>query len=185
MVAPNLIGCFLIKRISKDKYLSGVIVETEAYSQEEESCHGFNKKTNSNKTLFGEPGKIYVYKSYGLHYCLNIVTGKLDFASGVLIRSVSIENMHERTASGPGLVSRSFLINDTFNNLKIYDNNLLKIKNTLNIVNKNKLVQTNRVGITKAVNLKWRWYLRQSRSISKREKGDKNPLLKNLSNEFQ
>ena len=124
-----------------------------------------------------------MYKSYGLHYCLNIVTGKLDFASGVLIRSVSIENMHERTASGPGLVSRSFLIDDTFNDLKIYDNNLLKITNTLNIVNKNKLVQTNRVGITKAVNLKWRWYLRQSRSISKREKGDRNPPLKNSSNE--
>ncbi len=91
--------------------------------------------------------------------------------------------MPERYASGPGLVSRSFLINQSFNDLKIYDNNLLKITNPINFINKKKLVQTNRVGITKAVNLKWRWYLRQSRSISKREKGDRNPPLKNSSNE--
>ena len=93
--------------------------------------------------------------------------------------------MPERTASGPGLVSKSFLINKSFNDLKIYDNKLLKITNSLNVINKKQLVQTNRVGITKAVNLKWRWYLRQSRSISKREKGDKNPPFKNLSNESQ
>ena len=57
-VAPDLIGCFLIKRISKNRYLSGVIVETEAYSQEEEACHGYNKKTPSNEVLFGEPGTV-------------------------------------------------------------------------------------------------------------------------------
>ena len=91
--------------------------------------------------------------------------------------------MPERAASGPGLVSRSFLINNSFNELKIFDNNHLKITKSLNTINKDKIVQTNRVGITKAVNLKWRWYLRQSRSISKREKGDRNPPLKNSSNE--
>ena len=61
------------------------------------------------------------------------------------------------------------------NNTKIYDNNLLQITKPVNSISKKELVQTNRVGITKAINLKWRWYLRQSRSISKREKGDKNP----------
>ena len=175
----------MIRINEKKEIIKGIIVETEAYSQEEESCHGHNKKTNSNKTLFGEPGTIYVYKSYGLHYCLNIVTGNLHFASGVLIRSVFIKNLPERTASGPGLVSKSFSINKTLNDSKIYDNNFLKLRKPTNPIDKNELVQTNRVGITKAVNLKWRWYLRQSRSISKREKGDKNPLLKNLSNEFQ
>ena len=93
--------------------------------------------------------------------------------------------MPERAASGPGLVSRSFLINNSFNELKIFDNKHLKITKSLNTINKNKLVQTNRVGITKAVNLKWRWYLRQSRSISKREKGDRNPSMKNKSNNSQ
>ncbi len=109
---------------------------------------------------------------------MNIVTGQIDFASGVLIRSVAIEDLPERTASGPGLVARSFLVNKTINNLKIYDNNFLMITKGVNHINKNELVQTVRIGISKAVNLKWRWYLRQSRSISKREKGDKNPPLK-------
>ena len=70
LVAPELIGCYLIKRVSKNKYLSGVIVETEAYSQEEASCHGFSGKTERNKTLFGEPGHFYIYLSI-LNRCYN------------------------------------------------------------------------------------------------------------------
>ena len=65
-----------------------MIVETEAYSQEEEACHGYIKRTLSNEVLFGEPGRFYIYKSYGIHYCLNVVTDKDNFASGVLIRAV-------------------------------------------------------------------------------------------------
>ena len=182
LVAPELIGCSLIRINNKNEILTGTIVETEAYSQEEESCHGFNKKTNSNQTLFGEAGTVYVYRCYGIHYCLNIVTDKLNFASGVLIRSVHIENQPERIAAGPGLVAKKFSIDHKFNNLKIYDNNHLKIILNKKIYNANELVQTKRIGITKAINLKWRWYLKESRSISKREKGDKNPPLQNLSN---
>lgn len=126
-----------------------------------------------------------MYRSYGVHYCFNIVTDKLNFASGVLIRSVFVENQPERVAAGPGLVSKKFLIDRNLNNLKIYNNNLLKISKTSKSFEGNALVQTNRIGITKAINLKWRWYLKQSRSISKREKGDRNPSMKNKSNNSQ
>ena len=91
LVAPKLIGCFLIKRLSNNKYLSGVIIETEAYSQEEASCHGFSGKTQRNKTLFGEPGNFYIYLSYGIYHCVNIVTGKNNLANGVLLRSIAIK----------------------------------------------------------------------------------------------
>ncbi len=154
-------------------------METEAYSQEEESCHGFNKKTKSNKTLFGAPGIFYVYKIYGIHYCLNLVTDKNNFASGVLIRSVFINQDQEKVASGPGLLTKKFKIDNRFDSLKSYDNNCLKIFKTNLIINKNDLVQTKRIGISKATDLPWRWYLKSCRSVSKRDKGDKMPKLEN------
>ena len=159
-----------------------MIVETEAYSQEEEACHGHNKKTSSNKVLFGEPGRFYIYRSYGIHHCLNIVTYKDDFASGVLIRAVFISNKNERAASGPGLVTKTFEIDSKLNSLNILDNKYLSIIKRDSFLKKKDLVQTTRIGISKARNIKWRWYLKRSRSISKREKGDRNPNLKNSTN---
>jgi len=154
-------------------------VETEAYSQEEEACHGFNKRTEANQTLFGEPGLFYIYRSYGIHYCLNLVTDKNNFASGVLIRSVFISQEQERAASGPGLLTKKFQIDTKLNSLKSYNNCHLKIFNRHINIDKEELVQTTRIGISKAVDLKWRWYLKSSRSVSKRVKGDKIPQLQN------
>ena len=71
VVAPELIGCLLVKRQPSGDLLWGVIVETEAYSQEEPACHGYRRRTPSNETLFGEPGRFYVYVSYGIHHCVN------------------------------------------------------------------------------------------------------------------
>ena len=159
-----------------------MIVETEAYSQEEEACHGHNKKTLSNEVLFGEPGRFYIYKSYGIHYCLNIVTDKNNFASGVLIRAVSISNENERLASGPGLLTRAFEVDKNLNSLNILNNNSLWVSTRDTCVEKKDLIQTTRIGITKAKNIKWRWYLKRSRSISKREKGDRNPTVQNSTN---
>ena len=159
-----------------------MIVETEAYSQEEEACHGYSKKTASNKILFGEPGRFYVYRSYGIHHCLNVVTDKENFASGVLIRAVSLSNKHERIAAGPGLVTKTFEIDKKLNSLNILDNNFLWISKGDSYVEKKDLIQTTRIGISRAKNIKWRWYLKRSRSISKREKGDRNPKFENSNN---
>jgi len=57
---------------AKGELLWGVIVETEAYSQEEPACHGYRRRTPSNGTLFGEPGRFYVYVSYGIRHCVNV-----------------------------------------------------------------------------------------------------------------
>ena len=155
-----------------------MIVETEAYSQEEEACHGYNKKTQSNEVLFGKPGRFYIYRSYGIHHCLNIVTDKDNFASGVLIRAVYIKSKGERVASGPGLVTKAFEVDDKLNSLNVLDNKFLWISKADSYLEKKDLIQTTRIGISKAKNIKWRWYLKRSRSISKREKGDRNPKLK-------
>uniref|UniRef100_UPI00258CEB89 DNA-3-methyladenine glycosylase n=1 Tax=uncultured Prochlorococcus sp. TaxID=159733 RepID=UPI00258CEB89 len=175
LVAPDLIGCHLIKKNSEIDQVKGVIVETEAYSQEEEACHGYRKMTKSNKALFGKPGTFYIYKSYGIHHCLNIVTDKENFASGVLIRSVFISKKNERLASGPGLVTKTFSADISFNSLEVINNKYLWISPRQSTLEKKDLIQTTRIGITKAKNIKWRWYLKNSRSVSKRLKGDRTP----------
>ena len=177
LVAPDLIGCYLTKNNEKDQII-GIIVETEAYSQEEEACHGYRKMTESNKSLFGKPGTFYIYKSYGIHHCLNIVTDKDNFASGVLIRAAFIPNNHERLASGPALVTKTFGIDISFNSLEVINNNSLWISQRKAIIKQKDLMQTTRIGISKAKNIKWRWYLKNSRSVSKRVKGDRTPKFK-------
>ena len=152
-----------------------MIVETEAYSQEEEACHGYSKKSESNEPLFGKPGTFYIFKSYGIHYCLNIVTDKENFASGVLIRAVFISKKNERLASGPGLVTKAFGIDTSFNKLEVFKNKSLWISQRNSTLEEKDLIQTTRIGISKAKNIKWRWYLKNSRSVSKRLKGDRTP----------
>ena len=138
--------------------------------------------TPSNKSLFGIPGTFYIYKSYGIHHCLNIVTDRENYASGVLLRAVFISDKDERLASGPGLVTKTFGVDLSFNSLKISDNNILWITEPKLNLRKKDLIQTTRIGISKAKNLRWRWYLQRSRSVSKRERGDKTPKLKKPSN---
>ncbi len=140
--------------------------------------------TPSNKLLFGVPGRFYVYKSYGIHHCLNIVTDRENFASGVLIRAVSISDKQERLASGPGLVTKAFDIDMSFNSLSAINNNVLWITKGELILKQKDLIQTTRIGISKAKNIKWRWYLKSSRSVSKREKGDRTPKFKNSKNQL-
>jgi DNA-3-methyladenine glycosylase len=71
----------LVKRQARGELLRAVIVETEAYSQEEPSCHGYRRRTPSNETLFGEAGRFYVVVSYGIHHCVKVVTVRSAWAS--------------------------------------------------------------------------------------------------------
>ena len=175
MVAPNLIGCFFIKRISPNNFFSGVIVETEAYSEEEASCHGYSGKTKRNETLFGEPGNLYIYLSYGIYHCANIVTGKKNSANGVLLRSIAIKGEDERIASGPGLLAKRFGLDRSHNNLLLSPENDFWLAEGSNSAKTGKIVQTTRIGISQAKDIPWRWYLESSRSVSKRVKGDRIP----------
>ena len=106
--------------------------------------------TESNKSLFGKPGTFYIYKSYGIHHCLNIVTDKENFASGVLIRSVFISKKNERLASGPGLVTRAFGLDISLNSLKVLNNESLWISPRDCTLEEKDLIQTTRIGISKA-----------------------------------
>ena len=178
MVAPELIGCLLVKRQASGELLWGVLVETEAYSQEEPACHGYRRRSPSNETLFGEPGRFYVYVSYGIHHCVNVVTDRSDWANGVLLRAAALPGEGERVAAGPALLARRFGMDRSHDgrfaqpSLGLW---LAPRPAWLAGLGPEHLQQTGRIGISQAQDLPWRWYLRASRSVSRRARGDRQP----------
>ena len=178
VVAPELIGCLLVKRQADGELLWGVIVETEAYSQEEPACHGYRLRSPSNETLFGEPGRFYVYVSYGIHHCVNVVTHRADWANGVLLRGVALPDEPERAAAGPALLARRFGIDCRHDAWPVEPAAGLWLAARppgLAALGASDLMQTTRIGINEGQDLPWRWYLRASRSVSKRARGDRTP----------
>jgi len=167
-----------VKRQEGGSLLWGVIVETEAYSQDDPACHGHRRRSPSNETLFGEPGRFYVYVSYGIHCCVNVVTHQPDWANGVLLRALAMPGESERVAAGPALLARRFSI-DCRNDAQPLSAELglwlSPRPQALAGLAAVDLVQTSRIGISQGQELPWRWYLRASRSISKRAKGDRAP----------
>ncbi|MEA5398837.1 DNA-3-methyladenine glycosylase, partial [Synechococcus sp. BA-124 BA4] len=107
-VGPDLVGCQLLRRFEDGRCLRGLVVETEAYCQSEPACHGHRRRTPSNDTLFGPPGRFYVYVSHGIHHCVNVVTEREGWANGVLLRAVALAGEPERIAAGPALLARRF-----------------------------------------------------------------------------
>lgn len=211
LVAPDLIGCLLVKRETSGELLWGVIVETEAYCQSEPACHGHRRRSPSNDTLFGEPGRFYVYMSHGIHHCVNLVTGRADWANGVLLRAVSLPGEPERIAAGPALLARRFGIDRSHDRCPADPSSGLWLaarppqlqrlpqerptagaaasstspgeraaplqasEPGTAAAGTSPLLQTTRIGIRQGQELPWRWYLRSSRSVSRRASGDRPP----------
>ena len=202
VVAPELVGCLLVKRQAGGALLWGVIVETEAYSQGEPACHGYRRRSPSNETLFGEPGRFYVYLSYGIHHCVNVVTHRADWANGVLLRALALPGEPERIAAGPALLARRFGIDRRRDAtpatpkeglwlaprpepLAAWLNGAPNRPLAALLAPKDPsqppapgapaLVQTSRIGISQGQELPWRWYLGASRSVSRRAPCDRRP----------
>jgi len=169
-VAQDLLGMKLVHH-TEYGLVSGIIVETEAYTADDEACHAYRGKTERNKALFGPVGHAYVYKSYGLHYCFNIVARSSEQAAGgVLIRALQpvdgIEIMQqlrsvtkkELLTSGPGNVTKAMNIT-----MKHYGNNMLNTSGLFIepgiIINPATIVATPRIGISKATDKLWRFVI--------------------------
>ncbi|MFZ9713783.1 MAG: DNA-3-methyladenine glycosylase [Vulcanococcus sp.] len=178
VVAPELIGCLLVKRQPDGELLWGVIVETEAYCQSEPACHGHRRRSPQNETLFGEPGRFYVYVSYGIHHCVNLVTDRAEWANGVLLRAVAMPGEPERVGAGPALLARRFGLDRSHDSQRADPAHGLWLAPkpaALAAQGAFGLMQTTRIGISQGQDLPWRWYLRSSRSVSRRAKGDRTP----------
>lgn len=169
-VAPELIGAtFLVDGIG------GRIVEVEAYHHTDPAAHSFRGETPRNAVMFGPPGFVYVYRSYGIHWCVNFVCERAGSASAVLIRAIEptmgIEEMQRRRGladigalcSGPGKLTQAMGITIAHNALPLDAAPLELFGRSGDI----EVVTGVRIGITKAVDLPWRYGLKGSQFLSK------------------
>ncbi len=165
--ARNLLGMILCRRI-ENKILKGKIVETEAYTQEEESCHAYRGITQRNAAMFKKPGIAYVYFTYGMYHCLNIITEKEGYGSAVLIRAIEPLNSSFSNTNGPGKLCRELNITKELNETDLCTRKSpLWLEYGSNIDDKD-IIQTTRIGIKKAMELPWRFYIKDNRFVSKK-----------------
>lgn len=161
-VARELIGC-----VVEHGDTAGVIVETEAYHESEPACHAFVGVTQRTRTLFGEPGLAYVYRSYGIHALLNAVCEPAGVGAAVLIRALEplrgIELMRarrereeiEELCSGPGKLTQALGVELSENATSLVDGPV-RIRPP-EPGRDHEVVLGTRIGITKAVELRWRF----------------------------
>jgi len=148
-VAKNLLYCILRRR-SRGDFL---IVETEAYLQNDPASHSFRGKTKRNQHMFLLGGHSYVYLIYGLHHCFNVVTGKEGVGEAVLIRSV-LDLANNRLIKGPGNVCKELEINLSHSGVDLLENPFISLEVAAVQV---KITNTTRVGISKGTDLKYRF----------------------------
>jgi DNA-3-methyladenine glycosylase len=169
-VAPDLIGATLLFN-----GVGGRIVEVEAYHHTEPAAHSFGGETPRNAVMFGPPGYAYVYRSYGIHWCLNFVCEREGSASAVLIRALEplegLALMRRRRGlaserllcSGPGRLCQALGVSVTHNGLALDRAPFAVIARD----RKPDIAVGVRIGITKAAELPWRYGLKGSRFFSK------------------
>jgi DNA-3-methyladenine glycosylase len=170
-VAPDLIGAtFLVNGVG------GIIVEVEAYDQTDPAAHSFRGPTPRNAVMFGPPGYTYVYLSYGLNWCVNFVCQAAGSAAGVLLRAIEpthgLAAMRRRRGitdakalcSGPGKLCEALAITKALSELPIDRSPI-----ALHARSGGAEIATGvRIGLTKAVDLPWRYGLKGSKYLSKR-----------------
>ena len=183
-VARELLGKILVKK-SGSNILSGKIVEVEAYHGDyDQASHAFKGKTKRNEVMFNEGGCLYVYFTYGVHYCANVVIGKKGKGIAVLIRAIEpvegidtmIKNRFGKEliqdkekyslTNGPGKLCQALGINRNHNGVDLTGNQIFildqpKLKNKEIGVSK-------RIGITRSVDLQWRFYIKDNPFVSRK-----------------
>jgi DNA-3-methyladenine glycosylase len=169
-VAPDLIGAVLLVN-----GVGGRLVEVEAYHHTDPAAHSFIGPTERNAVMFGPPGYVYVYRSYGIHWCLNLVCEPKGSASAVLIRAIEptegVAVMRRRRGvaeerllcSGPGRVCEALGVTHAQNGLSLTAPPFAIYARK----GDEEVIAGPRIGITKAVEKPWRYGLKGSRFLSK------------------
>jgi DNA-3-methyladenine glycosylase len=172
-VAPELIGCSL-----RFAGVGGVIVEVESYERDDPACHAHNGLTPRNASLFGPPARAYVYRSYGIHACMNFVVEPEGTAAAVLIRALEpvwgIEVMRERRrredlrelCSGPGKLTEALGIGLVHDGAPLSESPF-EVRGREGEWGEVQVVAGPRIGISRATELPWRFCAARSRYLSK------------------
>jgi DNA-3-methyladenine glycosylase len=184
-IAPELIGCILVRQLPDGRQLRGIIVETEAYQEGDPACHAYRKQTKRNQVMFGDPGYVYVYLIYGMYHCVNVVTDRAGAPSAVLIRALELERdtlasirlkpreKSEKVAAGPGKLCRAMQIDLDLYGTKLEKGQAMWVEHRASDWQSKldtgsiELTQTTRIGITQGMELPWRWYVTGCHAVSK------------------
>ena len=168
-VAPRLLGCELVRTI-EGQTVRARIVEVEAYDQTDMASHTYRGMTARNAAMFGPAGRLYVYFTYGMHYCCNVVAGNEGHGAGVLIRAVEplegeaimTANRQGRggkqLANGPGKVCQALQIDLAFNGHDLASEPVRLIERPP--LPPDQVIATPRIGIRHAVDVPWRFVIK-------------------------
>lgn len=176
-VAPDLVGCTLVRQLNDGNILRGMIVETEAYGLQDPACHAYRRRTQRNEVMFGPAGRAYVYFIYGMYHCLNIVTDQEEIPSAVLIRALLLESLPSwinqpqpsklhRIAAGPGKLCNALQIDRSLNAQILEPDQTLWLEHRSPQFQAD-LIQTTRIGLSQGADFPWRWYLNNCPAVSK------------------
>ncbi len=167
IIAKNILGMILCRKLEDGNIYKGRIVEAEAYTQEEESCHAYKGITKRSATMFKAPGTAYVYMTYGMYHCLNIITEREGFGSGVLIRALEPIQPKDILLNGPGKLCREFKITKELNEINVCTKKSGLWLEYGEAPQEKDIIQTVRIGIKLAMDLPWRFYIKNNKSVSK------------------
>jgi DNA-3-methyladenine glycosylase len=168
--AKRLLGCTLQREVS-GRILSGRIIEVEAYDQYDPASHAYIGPLGRAATMFGPPGHLYVYFTYGMHYCCNVVVGKEGYGAGVLIRAlepiegqdIMIENRGGKVGAqlmnGPAKICQALKIDRSFDGHDLIASPIKLLPGVP--LSPDKIIATPRMGISKAKEVLWRFLIKQ------------------------
>lgn len=165
-VAPQLLG-WILERQLPGGIIRGRITETEAYHQDDPASHSFRGQTERNRSMFGAAGHAYVYFTYGMHFCMNIVTGPAGSGEGVLIRALEIIEGEELTlanrggklplATGPGRLCQALKIDRSMDG---HDLTQVTLKLLPGKLQDHEIIRNGpRIGIQQAKEMPYRFWL--------------------------
>jgi DNA-3-methyladenine glycosylase len=175
--APLLLGCTL-NRLTPEGLISLKIVETEAYHQTDPASHSYIGLTTRTAPMFKEGGIIYIYFTYGMHYCINIVVGQAGVGEAVLLRAAEpkagirimqknrgTENLYS-LANGPGKLAQVLGVKETKLSGKKLSKSTIWLEPSKEIIKPEDILTSPRIGISKAKDIKWRFYIKNNPFVS-------------------